>query len=142
MLKLKLIRLNLNKEFTEGVLINENANVELCHTLEDRVRDINADGNLDGEDEGKVYGETAIPYGTYPIEVTWSPKFKRDMVAIHYVKHFAGIRMHWGRSAAEFLGCPLVGKKSAPGVLANSGMTNRLVDLLKEHGNKGEIVIC
>lgn len=142
MLKLRLIRLNLNKEFTEGVLINENANVELCHTLEDRVRDINADGNLDGEDEGKVYGETAIPYGTYPIEVTWSPKFKRDMVAVHNVKHFTGIRLHWGRTAAQSLGCPLVGKKSAPGVLANSGMTNRLVDLLMEHGNKGEIVIC
>lgn len=142
MLRLRLIRLNLNNEYTEGVLINENDNTELCDTLEDRVRDINADGSLNGEDEGKVYGQTAIPYGTYPIEVTWSPRFKRDMVAIHNVAHFTGIRLHWGRAAENSEGCPLVGKKAAPGVLANSGMTNNLVALLMEHGNKGEIVIC
>src|SRR5690554_3750464 len=142
MLNLRLIRLNLNNEYTEGVLINENDNTVLCDTLEDRVRDINADGALDGEDEGKVYGKTAIPYGTYPIEVTWSPRFKRDMVAIHNVAHFTGIRLHWGRTAENSEGCPLVGKKSSPGVLANSGMTNRLVALLREHGNKGQIVVC
>jgi hypothetical protein len=139
-LRLKLIRVMLTEEYTEGVLINENTNLRLCDTLEDRVRDANADGTFTG-DEKKIYGETAIPYGTYPIEVTYSPKFQRRMVAIHNVKHFEGIRLHWGRTAKNSLGCPLVGKKYDNGYLENSGMTNALVALLDKHGNKGTIEI-
>lgn len=141
MLKLKLLRINLQKEYTEGVLINENTNEILCDTLEDVVRDRNADGDLDDEDEGKVYARTAIPYDTYPIEVTWSPKFQMDMVLIKNVKHFTGIRMHWGRTAEQSAGCPLVGEKQADGMLRNSDMTNKLVKLLMEHGNEGQITI-
>lgn len=141
MLKLKILRVNLKEDYTEGILINENTNEILCDVLEDRVRDINGDGDLKDEDEGKIYGKTAIPYGTYPIEVTWSPSFKRDMVAIHNVPHFTGIRLHWGRTPKNSKGCPLVGKKYQDGKLRDIGMTDKLVELLREHGNKGEITI-
>ena len=139
-LKLQLIRYNLQPEYTEGSLIYVNKNRELCDTLEDKVRDANADGTFDG-DESKVYGETAIPYGTYPIKVTYSPKFKRKMVLIMDVKHFTGIRMHWGRTAKNSEGCPLVGAKVKDGELGNIGMTDYLVDLLESHGNEGTITI-
>jgi hypothetical protein len=141
MLKLKLLRLELTEEYTEGVLINENINAIICDTLEDRVRDINADGDLNDEDEGKVYGETAIPYGSYSIKVTWSPKFKRNMVLVEDVPHFSGIRMHWARTAKNLLGCIGVGEKYQDGKLRNSNMTNKLVELLMEHGNEGQITI-
>jgi len=37
--------------------------------LEDTVRDPNGSGNLDEEE--KVYGETAIPYGTYEVLISF-----------------------------------------------------------------------
>jgi len=141
MLKLKLLRTNLKEKYTEGVLIHENINKILCDTLEDRVRDINGDGDLDDEDEGKIYGKTAIPYGTYDIKVTWSPKFQRDMVEVLNVPHFTGIRMHWGRTADNSLGCILVGEKYDEGKLRNTDMTNKLVELLKSYNNEGQITI-
>jgi hypothetical protein len=140
-LKLQLIRVNKQPTYTEGKLIYVNKNEILCDTLEDRIRDIDGNGKLEGPDEQKVYGETAIPFGPYPIEVTYSPKFKRDMVAVHKVPHFTGIRLHWGRTAAQSLGCPLIGKRTKAGELANSGMTDKLVQLLLKHGNKGTITI-
>lgn len=140
-IRLKLIRLNLREDYTEGILIYLNENKELFDTLEDRVRDINADGDLLDEGEGKVYAETAIPYGTYPIEVTYSPKFKMDMVLVKDVPHFTGIRLHWGATADQSAGCPLGGKKTSDGRLANTGYTKYMVELVKKHGNKGTIEI-
>lgn len=140
MVNLKLIRTVLKEDYTEGVLINEDTNEILCDTLEDRVRDIDGSGKFDNGEQ-KEYGRTAIPYGQYPIDVTWSPKFKMDMVAVHNVSAFEGIRLHWGRTAENSLGCPLVGQKYADGKLENSGMTNKLVDLVRENGNKGILTI-
>ena len=141
MLKLKLIRLNLKETYTEGVLINLNTNKEIFDTLEDKVRDINADGDLLDEGEEKIYAETAIPYGTYEIEVTYSPKFKKPMVLVKDVKHFKGIRLHWGRTAKQSAGCILGGDKSSPGELKNTGYTEYMVTLLESHGNKGTLEI-
>ena len=133
-LRLKLIRFNKTKDFTEGVLINLNTNKLLFDTLEDVIKDINGDGDLNDEGEGKVYGQTAIPYGKYELEVTFSPKFKMDMVLVKDVPHFTGIRLHWGRTAKQSSGCILGGKKTKPGELKNSGYTKSMVDLLKEYG--------
>lgn len=140
-LKLKLIRYNLQPDYTEGELININTNEEIFDILEDRVRDINADGDLDDDGEGKVYGETAIPYGTYELEVTYSSKFKRDMVLVKDVPNFSGIRMHWGRTAKQSLGCILGGEKYADGKLENTGFTQAMVDLLNEYGGKATLEI-
>ena len=60
--------------------------------------------------EGKVYGQTAIPEGRYPVKITWSVKFQRDMVAVEDVPGFTGIRIHSGNDADDTLGCVLVGK--------------------------------
>lgn len=139
-LKLKILRTNLQQTYTEGVLIHENINRILCDTLEDKVRDADGSGDFEGDEE-KVYGATAIPYGEYDIEVTWSPAFSREMVLIKNVPQFTGVRIHWGRTADNTEGCPLVGEKYADGMLRNSDMTNKLVDLVKSHGNKGKLKI-
>jgi hypothetical protein len=63
------------------------------------------------------------------------------MVHIKNVPSFIGIRMHWGRTANNSLGCILVGKKYADGKLDNTGMTDKLVKLLNDNGGKGILTI-
>lgn len=92
----------------------------LCDTIEDKVRDFNEDGDLLDEGEEKVYGETAIPYGTYKIELSMSPKFKRYLPMILDVKHFTGIRIHRGNTAADSHGCILPGENKVKGKVINS----------------------
>lgn len=140
MLNLIVFRTNLLSKYTEGFMINKDSLEFICSTLEDKVRDTNKSGKFDNG-EVKVYGETAIPYGTYPIQVTYSPKFKRDMILIKNVPEFDGIRIHWAVDAAHLLGCLGVGKRSGPGILDNSGMTDKLTTMLRDAGNVGTITI-
>lgn len=71
----------------------------------------------------KVYGETCIPYGTYKVELSYSPKFKKIMPAILNVKGFTGVRIHNGSYIEHTLGCPLIGIKYKDGMLTNSRKT-------------------
>ena len=141
-LHLKLIRVPRKTAYCEGILVKKTTtgDVHICDTLEDPIRDINGSGKFEGEEQ-KVYGDTAIPYGTYQLEVTWSPKFQMGMVQVKEVPHFTGIRMHWGRTKQQSYGCILVGKKDGAGTLANTGMTDYLVELVKAHGNKATLQI-
>ena len=72
--------------------------VFFCHTLEDEKR---ADGL-------KVYGETAIPSGTYNVILNRSNRFKRIMPLLLDVPKFKGIRIHGGNTSKDSHGCPLV----------------------------------
>ena len=110
-----------------------------CETLEDKVRDYNKDGDLLDEGEGKVYGETAIPYGRYRIIVNYSQKFKRDLPLLLDVPHFEGIRIHSGNHAGHTSGCILVGENKVKGGLINSRVYEReLTSWLKLWQKKGE----
>lgn len=141
MLRLRVIRYGICENRTHGTLFDKDTNEVLCDTIEDRVRDSNADGDLDDPGENKVYGETAIPYGIYKIEVTYSNHFKRLMVLLLDVPHFTGIRMHWGVDETKSLGCILCGELTTDMTLKNIGMTDKLVNLLLENDNEGEIEI-
>ena len=78
-----------------------------CNTIEDKVR------AKPGEwkPSVKVYGKTAIPYGKYPVMVTWSNRFKRLLTAILNVPDFEGIRIHNGNSELSSAGCVIVSYK-------------------------------
>lgn len=74
----------------------------------------------DLEKEKKIYGETAIPTGTYEVRVTWSPKFQRNLPLLLGVPHFEGIRIHRGNLPKNTLGCILVGENKVKGMVINS----------------------
>jgi hypothetical protein len=139
---MKLLTLNRNylkETYTVGALHVQGK--YFCDTLEDVVRDLNHDGDLDDFGEYKVYGETAIPYGTYKVIVSYSPKFKRDLPLLLDVKHFVGIRIHRGSWAKDTSGCILVGKNTSKGQLSESAIYEvRLTAMLKAFIGAGEEV--
>jgi hypothetical protein len=96
-MKLKLVRDSSTDDTTIGNLYIENE--WFCFTLEDKVR------------EKKIYGETAIPTGTYKVVITWSPRFKRQLPLLVDVPGFDGIRIHPGNTHKNTEGCILVGEE-------------------------------
>lgn len=89
-------------------------------TLEDKVRDINKDGDLDDKGEAKLYGETAIPAGTYQIVITYSNRFKKQLPLLMNVKGFEGIRIHAGNTKANTHGCILLGLNKQTNMITDS----------------------
>jgi hypothetical protein len=134
-MKLRLERLWPKKDYTVGRLYVDDR--LFCNTLEDRIVDKNKNGVFDG-DEKKVYGESAIPYGTYKIIYNWSPKFGRNLPRLLNVPHFEGILIHPGNTAADSAGCILVGKNTEVGRLTNSRYIsdelNKLIDKAQQKG--------
>lgn len=106
-MKLKLIRQVFTPKTTLGELFIDG--VHFCWTLEDMDRDKNKDGDLSDTGEAKVYGETAIPSGTYKVILTFSNHFKRLLPLLVNVVGYEGVRIHRGNTAKDTLGCVLVG---------------------------------
>lgn len=101
-MRMELKRIDLKDTCTIGVLYVDGQ--QECWTLEDRVR----------PDGVKVYGETAIPAGIYRVDVTPSPRFKRDLPLLINVANFVGVRIHPGNTAGDTEGCILVGRTRGP----------------------------
>ena len=78
----------------------------VCNTLEDKVR--NKKWNKK-EDFVNVYGETAIPYGTYRVVITYSNAFQKKLPEILNVPLYEGIRIHAGNTKDSTFGCILLG---------------------------------
>ena len=103
----------------------------LCDTLEDKVRDLkdmNHDGDFDEPGEGKIYGQTAIPYGRYRIEFIYWKKHNRMVPHLLDVPGFTGILIHGGVTSEDTLGCILVGENKIKGGLLYSRYWCNIVD--------------
>ena len=111
-MKIKLERIFRGETYTIGHLYIDD--VYFCDTVEDAVREIKPDG------EGKIFGQTAIPHGTYKVILSMSAKFKRILPSILDVPHFTGIRIHSGNTAKDSHGCILVGKNTEKGKVTSS----------------------
>lgn len=122
-----------------------------CNTLEDRDRSL-SDAMSESQIRSiKIYGETAIPIGTYTIDMnTISPKFKDRSWAKPYggkiprllkVKGFSGVLIHPGNTAKDSLGCIIVGLNTKRGMVTNSTeYFHKLMKELLEAKLKGENV--
>jgi hypothetical protein len=131
MISLKLKRVAFRDTYTIGKLYIDG--VYFCDTLEDYNRDFNKDGDLNDKGETKVYGQTAIPFGTFKVIMNMSNRFKKVMPLLLDVPHFAGIRIHAGTKAEHSHGCILVGKNTIKGRLTESTFyTNKLYSILNK----------
>lgn len=108
-------------------------------TIEDKDRGLTDDMPLELIKTKKVYGETAIPTGTYKLDMnTVSPKFKDRSWAKPYggkvprllnVKGFEGVLLHVGNTASNSSGCLLCGKNTVVGMVTDSTNTfKKLMD--------------
>ena len=101
----------------------------ICDALEDKDRCLNQGMTLEYIKARKVYGQTAIPSGTYRITLThsskfasraWGKKYHGLVPLINGVKAFDGVRIHPANSAKDVEGCIAVGKNTEVGKVTNS----------------------
>lgn len=131
-MKLKLVRDILTSEVTFGRLYVDDK--FFCYTLEDTYRDLkdlNNDKDFDDVGEGKIYGQTCIPFGDYSVEMRHSPKFNKDMPYILNIRGFAGVMFHIGNFAKDTNGCILVGIERVVKENRISGSTATFANLYK-----------
>lgn len=141
--------------YTIGQL--EIAGKRICDTLEDKDRGLTDRQPEDVIKRIKVHGETAIPTGTYRVDMdTVSPRFSRytyyqqvcggKLPRLVGVKGFVGVLIHAGNTAADTHGCILVGENKEVGKVLNSRATfENLYKLMAQARAKGEevtITIC
>lgn len=124
----------------------------ICDTLEDCDRNLKQSMTLSEIKSKKVYGQTAIPTGTYNISMdVISPKFKNRAWAKPYngklprllnVPGYEGVLIHVGNSAEDTLGCVLVGQNTIKGKVTNSTATfHKLMNILTKQKDNITITI-
>ena len=104
-MKINLIRTQFGNDATNGLLFIDE--VFECFTLEDQYQD------------KKIFGETCIPEGTYPVEFRkeggfhnrYSTKydFHKGMLEIKDIPNFKWVLFHLGNTDENTAGCVLVG---------------------------------
>lgn len=138
-MKLTLKRIALRPTYTIGKLYIDDT--YFCDTLEDTVRDTNKSGKFDNGEQ-KIKGKTAIPYGTYEIKWTYSPRFKKYTPQLMNVPSFEGIRVHAGNTSADTEGCLILGENKQVGKVLNSRATiNKFYPIIKEACSNGKVTI-
>ena len=125
---LRIVRKWNRPDYCIGKLYLDNNYV--CDTLEDTDRGLHQQMSEAEIKAKKVYGKTAIPVGTYKVDMTTvSPKFKSRSWAqknggrvprILNVKGFEGVLIHPGNTAEDTLGCVLLGENKVKGKVTNS----------------------
>ena len=109
--------------------------------LEDPDRGLTDSMSLEEIKKIKVKGNTCIPYGTYNVTITYSPRFKKNLPLINNVKGFEGIRIHSGNTPQDTEGCLLLGFNRVKGQVVDSRVTvSKFITQMQQALNKGEKV--
>ena len=109
--------------------------------LEDPDRGLTDSMSLEEIKKIKIKGNTCIPYGTYNITITYSPRFKKNLPLLNNVKGFDGIRIHSGNTPQDTEGCLLLGFNKVKGQVIDSRVTtDKLIAQIQQVLNKGEKV--
>lgn len=99
------------------------------NSMEDKDRGLKSDMPISQIESRKIYGETAIPTGTYEVRMTYSRKFASRAWAKPYagavpeicaVPGFSGVRIHPLNKAEDSLGCIGFGKNDTKGWISQS----------------------
>lgn len=147
-MRLKLDRRWKKATYTIGVLYVDG--VRFCETLEDRDRGLKQGDHPNIIRSRKVFGETAIPTGTYGVAmnitspkyaaVSWYWKLCRGMMPrLLTVPGFEGVLIHPGNTALDTLGCILVGRNTKVGQLTESRATfEKLYKRMRAAADRGE----
>ena len=136
-MKLKLVRIANRPTYCIGKLYIDGE--YFCDTIEDTDRGLDDSMSVKEILSKKVKAKTAIPTGTYPIEITYSPKYKRMMPLLLGVKGYNGIRIHSGNTSKDTEGCLLVGKNTKVGMVTDS--RNTYQKLYAKLYNQKDIII-
>lgn len=139
-MKLLLKRIAKMKKYTIGKLYIDGK--YFSDTLEDTDRNLTSTMSKDEIVKVKVYGKTAIPTGTYVVDMnTVSPKFGKRSWAQPYegkvprlqdVPGYEGVLIHPGNTADDTSGCILVGRNKVKGQVVESQNTfHSLMNILK-----------
>lgn len=116
-------------------------NTYFSDVLEDPDRGLQNSMNLEEIQKIKIKGNTCIPYGTYDIIITYSPRFKKNLPLLLNVKGFEGIRIHSGNTPKDTEGCLLPGFNKIKGQVIESRVTtDKLIAQIQQTLNKGEKV--
>ena len=107
--------------YTIGKLYIDNK--YFCDTLEDKDRGLKDTMSVEEILNIKVKHKTAIPIGNYNVDITYSPRFKKQLPIILNVKGFDGIRFHSGNTDKDSSGCVLLGENKVIGKVINSRVT-------------------
>jgi len=113
-----------------------------CDTIEDIDRGLSDEMKEEEIFSKKVYGETAIPYGKYEIDMntkspkysnftkyTWAKPYDAKIPRLLNVKGFSGILIHCGNTEKDTCGCLIVGENKVKGKVINSTITfNKLMN--------------
>lgn len=109
--------------------------------LEDPDRGLTDSMSLEEIKKIKIKGNTCIPYGTYNVTITYSPRFKKNLPLINNVKGFEGIRIHSGNTPQDTEGCVLLGFNKIKGQVVDSRVTtDKFITQIQQILNKGEKV--
>ena len=127
-MKLLLKRMAKMEKYTIGKLYIDGE--YFADTLEDTDRNLTSTMSKDKIAKVKVYGKTAIPTGTYVVDMnTVSPKFGKRSWAQPYggkaprlqdVPGYEGVLIHPGNTADDTSGCILVGRNKVKGQVVES----------------------
>ena len=127
--------------YTIGRMYLGNSTKHWCNTLEDTDRGLKQTMSEADIKRIKVYGQTAIPEGTYNVGYTYWSKHKIYVPWVKDVPGYTGILIHNGASAADTLGCILVGENTIVGRLTNGKKyMTELTNLVKASVNAKEPV--
>lgn len=149
-MELTLKRIAKRPTYTIGKLYIDG--VYVCDTIEDTDRGLSQKDSLANIKKKKIYGQTAIPTGTYDITMnvvspkfkdrTWAKPWGGKLPRLLNVPGYEGVLIHVGNSAEDSLACVLVGQNKVVGKVINSTVTfNKLMQILTKAKDKITITV-
>ena len=110
---------------------------EICDTLEDTDRNLEDHiPDIETLRKNKIYAKTAIPRGTYTVELYWWSKHRNWYPWIQGVPGYTGILIHGGANENHTSGCILVGTRQGDLLVKSSEKMDIIRAAMKEHKNE------